>query len=134
MKSKTFTNGLVVKSRKSAIIFEHHDEKKEKQERFDYTFSPEEFKVFKSYLNEVAQESWSNITPKEANSLGSDYYEYYDRRYDDNGTLKLSENKISIVAPYWSTDTLYQFNKPKIQSFLHDLMLLSDNKRENPVK
>jgi hypothetical protein len=121
MKEKVFDNGMVVKHRKSAIILENHNGKKEKEGRFTYEFTKEDFKEFTSYMEKAASEAWSNITPKEATSLGSDYYEYYDRKYDDNGYLHIGENSISVDAPYWSIDTLYQFNKPKIQSFLYDL-------------
>ena len=121
MKSKTFSNGLVVKHRKSAIIFETASGKKEKEERFFFDFSDEELEEFVSYIEEVANEAWSNIEPKEAKSWASDYDEYYDRKYDDNGYLSLSNNLIAITAPYWSVDTLYQFNKAKIQSFIYDI-------------
>ncbi len=121
MKIKTLDNGLVIKHRKSAIIFENASGKKEKKERFSYKFSEDEFKDFAAYIEEIANEAWSSIVPKEANSLGSDYAEYYDRKYDANGYLAIGENVISIDAPYWSVDTLYQFNKPKIQSFIYDL-------------
>ncbi|WP_313804792.1 hypothetical protein [Cytobacillus sp.] len=121
IKTKTFENGLVIKHRKSAIIFENASGKKEKEERFSYEFSKEGFKEFATYIEEIANEAWSNIEPKEANSVGSDYDEYYDRKYDANGSLCISEKGIGIMAPYWSVDTLYQFNKPKIQSFIYDL-------------
>lgn len=121
MKAKVFDNGLVVKHRKSAIIFENVKGKNEKEELFIYTFTDEGFKDFSSYIEDVANEAWSNIVPKEANSLASDYDEYYDRRYDANGNLSITNIGITINAPYWSVDTLYQFNKPKIQSFIYEL-------------
>lgn len=121
MKEKLFSNGLIVKHRKSAIIFENEGGKKEKEERFSYHFTDEEFKEFLSYMKQAANESWTNIIPKEANSMASDYDEYYDRRYDANGYLSILDFGVKIRAPYWSTDTLYQFNKPKIQSFIYDL-------------
>lgn len=121
MKSREFSNGLLVKHRKSAIIFENAKGKKEKEESFTYSFTDEEFNDFVSYIEKVANESWTKIVPKEANSCGSDYYEYYDRRYDDNGYLSIKGKVIDITAPYFSVDTLYQFNKPKIQSFIYDL-------------
>ncbi|MEK4824522.1 hypothetical protein NSS71_08185 [Niallia sp. FSL W8-0951] len=86
-----------------------------------YKFSPDEFKEFVVDIEKFANESWSNIVAKEANSHGSDYEEYYDRKYDDNGSLYIEDEGIRIIAPYWSVDTLYQFNKPKIQSFLFNL-------------
>lgn len=121
MEIRTFDNGLVVKHRKSAIIFENENGKKEKEENFIYTFIEEEFKDFAMYIEKIANEAWTGVVPKEANSSGSDYAEYYDRKYDANGDLSIKSYGISIVAPYWSVDTLYQFNKPKIQSFIYDL-------------
>ncbi len=121
MKIREFDNGLVVKHRKSAIIFENADGKKEREERFNYVFTKQEYKEFVSYIKTIANEAWTNIIPKEAHSTGSDYDEYYDRRYDDNGNLSIQDNGLLIFAPYWSVDTLYQFNKPKIQSFIYDL-------------
>ncbi|PAD70651.1 hypothetical protein CHH83_02275 [Bacillus sp. 7586-K] len=130
MKSRTFDNGLVVKHRKSAIVFENSAGKKEREEHFSYEFTEEEFKDFALYIEEIANEAWSNVVPKEAHSLGSDYAEYYDRKYDANGDLFIGDNGISIIAPYWSIDTLYQFNKPKIQSFIYDLHKKLNNKIE----
>lgn len=121
MKYKVFSNGLVVKHRKSAIIFENEEGKKEKEDRFSYCFKDEEFKDFVAYIEKVANEAWSNVVPKEADSPASDYDEYYDRKYDDNGNLSVKGNEIVIIAPYWPVDTLYQFNKPKIQAFIYDL-------------
>lgn len=123
MKIKTITldNGLVIKHRTSAIIFENATGKKEREERFLYEFTKEDFKDFAIYIEEIANEAWSNIVPKEATDLRSDYDEYYDRKYDANGGLSIKENGILITAPFWSVDTLYQFNKPKIQSFIYDL-------------
>ncbi|MCK2000812.1 hypothetical protein MZM54_05340 [[Brevibacterium] frigoritolerans] len=121
MKIKTLDNGLVIKHRNSAIFFENATGKKEREERFPYEFTKEGFKDFAVYIEEIANEAWSNIVPKEATDLRSDYDEYYDKTYDDNGGLSIKENGILITAPYWSVDTLYKFNKPKIQSFIYDL-------------
>lgn len=121
MKKKVFSNGLVVLSRTSAIIFENEGGKDEGESKFNYKFKPLEFAEFALYMEQTANECWKDVIPKEAHSMGSDYDEYYDRKYDDNGYLSIEEFEIRIVAPYWSTDTLYQFNKPKIQSFLYDL-------------
>lgn len=120
MKTRTFTNGLVVKHRKSAIIFENEAGKREGQELFKYPFSPSEFDDFVSYIETIANEAWTNVTPKDATSAGSDYWEYYDRKYENNGYLHVKDDGIQVTAPHNSIDTLYQFNKPKIQSFIYD--------------
>lgn len=121
MKSKEFANGLVVKHRRSAIILEHKDGKTETESRFFFSFTNGELNEFIEHLHVAAGEAWSTIAPKEAHSMGSDYDEYYDRRYDNNGYLSLTNAGITITAPHLSRDTLYQFNKAKIQSFLYDL-------------
>ncbi|WP_078598652.1 hypothetical protein [Evansella clarkii] len=131
MKSKTFSNGLVVKHRRSAIILENADGKPETQSRFAYPFTPKELETFTDYLHQAANEAWKDITPKEAFSMGSDYDEYYDRRYDNNGYLSITESGLSIEAPHLSKDTLYQFNKAKIQSFIYDLQKLLSAIEEN---
>lgn len=130
MKTMVFDNGLVVKHRKSAIIFENANGKKEREQRFSYEFTKEGFKDFVEYIEKIANEAWSGIVPKEANSLGSDYWEYYDRKYDDNGYLSIKDFCISLTAPYWSVDTLYQFNKAKVQSFIYDLRKKLDYEKQ----
>ena len=125
MKSKTFKTidgmELVVKHRKSAVIFEHPEVQKE-SDPHDYLFK---FDIrttneLLTYLEIVATEAWSTFTPKEANSMGSDYYEYYDRELDNNGYLSLRECGINVKRPYGESRRLYQFNKAKFQSFIHD--------------
>lgn len=121
MKTKTFENGLVVKHRRSAIILEHADGKDPQTSKYDFTFSENELIAFADHLYAAANEAWKGIMPKEAASMGADYDEYYDRRYDNNGYLTITDKGISIEAPHLSEDTLYQFNKAKIQSFIYDL-------------
>lgn len=125
MKSKTFDNGLVVKHRRSAIILENAHGKSEAVSHFMYPFTETELVDFSEYLHQAANEAWKGITPKEAQSMGADYDEYYDRRYDNNGYLTLTDEGVKIEAPHLSKDTLYQFNKAKIQSFLFDLERLT---------
>lgn len=121
VKSKTFSNGLVVKHRRSAIIFENADGKSEKESDFTYQFTTDEWIEFIDYLKRAANEAWTTITPKEAYSMGSEYDAYYDRRYGSNGYLSIRNTSLNIQAPNLSKDTLYQFNKAKIQSFLFNL-------------
>lgn len=121
MKTKTFKNGLVVKHRRSAIFFEN-EEGISNTYRFDFVFpTKEEFVAFIAYMHQAANEAWTDVKPKEAFSMASDYDEYYDKKYDNNGYLNITETGIWVEAPNLSKDTLFQFNKPKIQSFLFDL-------------
>lgn len=81
---------------------------------------------------------WKNFEPTEAFSLGSDYGEYYDRKYDTNGGLRISrEGKQLMIDPsvngnlnnYPEIDDnentrIYQFNKQKLEAFIYDLKKL----------
>lgn len=124
---KTFDNGLVVKFRKSAIIFENRDGKEPDVSDFQFEFTDASFQEFIDYMQAAANQAWSQVTPKETNSFGSDYWEYYDKRYDNNGYLTIRNGAISVNAPHGSLDTLYQFNKAKAQAFLFDLLELVED-------
>lgn len=131
--NKQHTNGLIVKHRKHAIILECINGEEnilENNYLFSFAFTPDEFRKFAEYIKEISNVAWNNVKPKLANSEGSDYYEYYDRRYDNNGYLSIVDKKkhieLHVEAPYGSKDTLYQFNKPKIQSFIYDINELLD--------
>lgn len=112
--------------RKHAIIIEtkHTFEPNPLDKGIAYHFDddPEQFKQFVDAFKTAADEAWANFTPKNADSYGADYFEYYDRVYDNNGYLTLSpKGSIMIEAPYGSTQKIYQFNKHKAQSFVYDL-------------
>lgn len=125
MKQRVFKNekgqDLIVKHRKSAIIFAVEEVKKDMKPDFRFYFSTQTFKEFASYIEEISNKAWAAITPKEAHSLATDYYEYYDREFDNNGYLSIVEDGLSVEGPYTTTAKLYQFNKSKIQSFIYDL-------------
>lgn len=121
MKTKTFQNGLVVKHRRSAIFFEN-EEGISKTYKFDFVFPTKEaFVAFIAHMYQAANEAWTDVKPKEAFSMASDYDEYYDKKYENNGYLNITGAGIHVEAPHLSKDTLFQFNKAKIQSFLYDL-------------
>lgn len=124
MKERVFEtlNGkaLTVKHRKSAVTFEVQLSKNEKPD-FHFKFSPEDFKAFAAYMESVANDVWSNFTPKDATSEASDYCEYYDKEFDNNGYLRIIEDGIKVEGPHNTTGRLYQFTKSKLQSFIFDL-------------
>lgn len=66
------------------------------------------------------------FNPKDASSLGDDYFEYHDREFDNEGFLGVNKNKISLEGPYTQLKSdgnrvcLYKFNKAKFQTFLFD--------------
>ena len=115
------TNGLrlIIKYRKSAVIFEI-DKADDWQERFVFNFTDNDFRDLLYYLEAIANKAWNNINPREADSLASDYDEYYDKKFDSNGCLRIKENTLIIERPSLESNKLYQFNKRKIESFIYD--------------
>ena len=145
MKKRIFTDinseELIVKHRKSAVFFErkaniekpnsygerHVEVVCIRELRRDYKFTKEELKDFCEYCNSIADESWSNFKPRAADSMGADYDEYYDREFDNEGSLSIGESTIRMEGPYAQPKSngeivrLYKFNKRKFESFLYDL-------------
>ncbi|GIN22566.1 hypothetical protein [Siminovitchia fordii] len=111
---------LIVKSRKSAVIFELEDIQASKDYRFALKFTTKDFEELLHYIERVSSKSWTNLNPKEADSLGADYYEYYDRSLDNNGYLSITNNTLLINRPSLESEKLYQFNKKKMESFIYD--------------
>lgn len=126
MDSRTFTDikgsELIVYSRRSAVFFElgYHDTKNIKYD-FEFMYTSDQFNKFISYINDAAIKSWSNLEPKEANSISGDYFEYYDRELDNNGYLRIKGNSLRIERPSFDSTRLYKFNKKKMESFIFDL-------------
>lgn len=125
MNHKVFTSTsgleLIVKHRKSAVIFESNKEQTAgKKCDFTFEFTSEMFSELLEYIEEVSNKSWANLTPKECDSLGSDYYEYYDRPLDNNGYLTIKKNALFIDRPTVESERLYKFDKRKMQSFIYD--------------
>ena len=125
---KTITGlELVIKSRKSAVIFEI--DKSETNGSYDFLlkFTLEGFKELLKYIEDISNKCWSNLNPKEADSFGSDYYEYYDRELDNNGYLSFRDNALFIERPSLDSRRLYQFNKKKMESFIYDFREMAGN-------
>lgn len=116
---------LIVCSRKSAIIFELAELPEDGRYNFRFDFDHQIFKELLKHIEEAADNSWDNITPKEASSLNSDYWEYYDKEFDSNGYLKLQRNTLLLERPSNISNKLYQFNKGKIESFIYDFRKLA---------
>ncbi|WP_227774433.1 hypothetical protein [Paenibacillus sp. NAIST15-1] len=132
MKSKIFKseNGLelLVKNRKSAVILEMNPSQMDSKYKVEFKFNSRDFDELYSYIDTAANESWDIIISKEASSLGSDYYEYYDKELDSNGYLCIRENTIVINRPSLESNKLYQFNKRKMESFAYDFRKSVANK------
>ena len=124
MESRTFTseNGLelIIKSRKSAVILEMEQSKTNEEYHFTFEFNLTGFMELLEYLEVVSNKSWNAFNPRECDSLGADYYEYYDRPLDNNGCLNISNCKLKIERPSLESGRLYQFNKKKMESFIYD--------------
>ena len=146
---------LIIKHRKSAVFFEcladiekpNSYSVRNANNRFgeqhknyvcitelsrNYCFSEEGFKAFCDYCNSIANESWSNFLPKEADSLGADYDDYYDKEFDNNGRLSLRKNAMDIEGPYTQLKSggevirLIKFNKRRFESFVYVLNKLQN--------
>lgn len=124
MNIKTFNTlnneELIIKSLRSSIIFETNEENPMKL-KYNFIFSNEVLKDIYDTLNKMGILIWKEITPKEATSEGSDYYEYYDRELDNNGYLEIFSSSLIIERPSVESKRLYKFNKSKFQSFIYDL-------------
>ncbi|MDP9675240.1 hypothetical protein J2W97_001223 [Paenibacillus jamilae] len=115
---------LIVKHKKSVVIFEMNQNQINNKYNVTYNFELKDFVELLTYIEMIANEVWTNLLPKEANSLGSDYYEYYDKVLDNNGYLRIRENTICIDRPVLDGHKLYQFNKKRMESFIFDFRKL----------
>lgn len=125
-------NGLKlnVTNRKSAVIFELDQSQTEGKYQFELEFSQEKFQEFLNHIKSVSNDSWKGLVPKKADSMGADYWEYYDRELDNNGYLSLNNNTLKIERPSLESGKLYQFNKKKMESFIFDCDELTNLKKE----
>lgn len=137
-------NGLIVRHRKSAVFFERETDLniegyvspywedktpviQPSELRCKYHFSQDDYKEFLSYMEQIANEAWKSFTPKEADSMGADYDNYYDREFDNEGSLSVGKYFVDVEGPANQPKTnspivrLYKFNKRKFESFIYDL-------------
>lgn len=92
----------------------------ERKDLLDYRFYLDNIDLLK-FLKEQAEKVWKTFTPKEANSFGADYWEFYDKNTDNNGYLEVSKGALVFQSPSDETTLLYQFNKRKMESFIYDM-------------
>jgi hypothetical protein len=130
MNNRTFRSlndlDLIVTHRKSAVIFEMAQNQSNEKYKFSFEFTPDDFDELLKYIETISNNSWVNLNPKEADSLGADYYEYYDRELDNNGYLTIKKNVLLIERPALESGKLYQFNKKKMESFIFDFKAVSE--------
>lgn len=119
MKEAIFNDGhgrkLIVRVNRSNIQI-HTEEK----QILDYRFYLDSAEIL-HYLKEQATKVWKSFRPKEANSFGADYWEFYDKNTDNNGYLEVSKEALVFHSPNDETTLLYQFNKRKMESFIYDM-------------
>lgn len=119
MKEAIFNDGhgrkLIVRVNRSNIQI-HTEEK----QILDYRFYLDSVEIL-HYLKEQATKVWKSFRPKEANSFGADYWEFYDKNTDNNGYLEVSKEALVFHSPNDETTLLYQFNKRKMESFIYDM-------------
>ena len=119
MKDKVFKDEhgrqVIVRTNRSNIQIRS----KEKQ-ILDYQFYLDSDEILR-YLKEQATKVWKSFSPREADSFGADYWEFYDRKTDNNGYLDVGEEVLVFESPSKETTLLYQFNKRKMESFIYDM-------------
>lgn len=145
MKERDF-GGLIVRHRKSAVFFMREADltaerrwrnpfKEDEPERVyiassqldcEFHFDKENFEELLAYLEQIAAEAWKVFNPKEVDSMGADYWEYYDKEFDNNGYASIGKFYIKLEGPNQELTSdpiirLYKFNKRKFESFIYDL-------------
>lgn len=119
MKERTFKDKhgrkIIVRTNRSNIQI-HTEEK----QILDYRFYLDSVEIL-HYLKEQATKVWKSFRPKEANSFGADYWEFYDKNTDNNGYLEVSKEALVFQSSSDETTLLYQFNKRKMESFIYDM-------------
>lgn len=124
----------MIKINKLKTNLELHVESEKTREEIEFT--KEEFKNFIEELKGKAIAIWKDkFELKEISSMGNDYWEYYDRKYDNNGYLKVGKRSngylITIERPCEDSHRFYQLNKAKSQTFINDCIKLLEDTQWN---
>lgn len=113
---------FIIEHNKTNIVFKTDSKNIKNKYNLTLCFNNDIFKEITEYLKNISKKVWKDFEAKEANSLSSDYYEYYDRKYDNNGYLSIStENTLKIGRPCEDCPYMYKFNKRRMESFIYDL-------------
>lgn len=117
-------NGMdfIVRDVKNFIIFEINQDSEDY--KFSFNFEEDVFLKLITYIEESCNKKWTNFEPKEATNLRSDYFEYYDKKLDNNGYLSLLDNGFKIERPSLDSLKLYQLNKARLESLMYDIYKL----------
>lgn len=115
---------LVVEHSKTNIIFKTDEKNIKNNYDLKLYFTKSVTKELTEYLEYISKQIWDDFKPKIANSISSDYDEYYDRKYDNNGYLRICENNIlQMERPDENCPYMYKFNKRRMESFIYDLKI-----------
>lgn len=98
MKDKVFKDEhgrkIIVRTNRSNIQI-HTEEK----QILDYRFYLDSVEIL-HYLKEQATKMWKSFSPREADSFGADYSEFYDKNTDNNGCLEVSKEALALASGY----------------------------------
>ena len=135
MSSKEFIDkygsDLIIEHNKSNIVFKTEDKNIKNDYKLKLYFDESVFNEITQYLENIASEIWKDFSPKVANSLSSEYEEYYDKKYDNNGYLDIyKDNIICIYKPDKECPYMYKFNKRRTESFVYDLKKIIHNTKK----
>lgn len=103
---------------------------KSKEMEEKVSFTEQSFKKFVKKFKLECYKIWDTFEPKPVSSFGNDYWEYYDRKYDNNGYLSLRKFGVTIERPSLECPYFYKFNKVKAQTFIYDCEKLLKEKGE----
>lgn len=115
---------LIVKHDKNTIVLKT-DKKNINNDRVEFSFEKDILEEIIQYLIGVSKRLYKDFKPKVADSISSDYEEYYDKKYDSNGYLIIKNNLgiLKIERPCEECPYLYKFNKRRMESFIYDYEL-----------
>lgn len=93
----------------------------------------DEFNVFYHSLLELCMLTWKNFTPKEANSMASDYDETYEKKFDNNyyfETRPMEDGTFRIMIDGFPDGDFgsIRFNKAKSQALVYDVAKFLETK------
>ena len=113
---------LLIEHNRTNVILKTNKENITKDYYLSLYFDKNVFEEMIKYLEGISKTIWKDFEPKEANSINSDYAEYFDKKYDNNGYLTIfCDSALKIERPSDDCPYMYKFNKRRMESFIYDL-------------
>lgn len=85
------------------------------------TFNKPQKDLIVATIIEAGREAWPDIRPKEADSLASDWNDYYSKKFNNEGDFTItSDSKFMFTRPSLDSAVVFEFNKRMMQSFFED--------------